>query len=201
MVMRVEDPTGEYVESTEVPAFLLAHSYGAICSLEASRLTSHIARMVLYEPPLPLPGRGPIFSADLGQRLDSMLAAGDREGVLATFLREVIGSNEQEIDNMRGTSSWAVRLATAHTLPREVAVANTYRFCAANFTHVRVPTLFVVGSASPDDMHAATAMASAALAGSTVQLLSGQGHAAMSLGARLFLERVLPFLGVDPGMG
>ena len=182
------------LESTEVPAFVLAHSYGAICSLEASRLTTRIAKMVLYEPPLPLPDRGQIFPADLVARLERLLAAQDRDGVVATFMREVIRMSEHEIANMRRTSSWAVRLAAAHTIPREVAVASTYHFHAEEFAHVRVPTLFLVGSHSPAYMHEATAMAAAALIGSRVETLRGQGHAAMSTGPRVFLDKALPFL-------
>jgi len=184
--------------STDEPASLLAHSYGAICALEASRLTPRIAKMVLYEPPLPLPGRGLIFAADLGQRLQALLAVEDREALLVTFMREVIRLSEHEISNLRRTSSWAVRLKAAHTIPREVAVANTYQFHAAGFAHVRVPTLFVVGTRSPEYMHAATSMASAALAGSRIESLRGQGHAAMSIGPRIFLEKVLPFLEAHP---
>jgi pimeloyl-ACP methyl ester carboxylesterase len=186
------------LESTEVPACLLAHSYGAICSLEASRMTARIAKMVLYEPPLPQPGQGLIFPADLVARLERLLAAGDRDGVVATFMREVIRLSDNEIESMRRTSSWAVRLSAAHTIPREVAVASTYRFRIGDFGQVRVPTLFLVGSRSPSYMHEATAMASAALAGSQVETLRGQGHAAMSTGPRLFLEKVLPFLAADP---
>jgi pimeloyl-ACP methyl ester carboxylesterase len=182
------------LESTEVPACLLGHSYGAICSLEASRLTARIAKMVLYEPPLPLPGHRPIFSADLATRLEKLLAAGDRDGVVATFMREVIRMSDREIESMRRTSSWAVRLSAAHTIPREVAVATTYRFDAERFAQVRVPTLFLVGSRSPAHFHEATALASAALSGSQVETLRGQGHAAMSTGPRLFLEKVMPFL-------
>ena len=185
------------LESTAEPACLLAHSYGAICSLEAARLTPRIAKMVLYEPPLPLPGHPLIFASDLGPRLAALLAAGDREALVMTFLREVLRLSELEIERLRRTSSWAVRLKVAHTLPREVAVGNSYRFHAEAFAHVRAPTLFLVGSHSPAYMHTATATASAALAGSRVESLRGQGHAAMSIGPRIFLERVLPFLEAD----
>ena len=85
--------------------------------------------------------------------------------------------------------------STVDHIPREVAVASTYRFRAEGFAGVRVPTLFIVGSLSPAYMHEATTMASAALAGSQVESLRGQGHAAMSTGPRIFLEKVLPFLG------
>ena len=185
------------LEATEIPAHLLAHSYGAICSLEAARLTTRIAKMVLYEPPLPPPGREPIFPADLGQRLEALLAVGDREGVAESFLREVIRMSERDIQRLRRSSTWPVRIQAAHTISREVRVASTYLFRSGSFAHVRVPTLFLVGSRSPATMQAATAMASAAVVGSQVESLRGQGHAAMSTGPRVFLEKVLPFLGAD----
>ena len=186
------------LEATEVPAHLLGHSYGAICCLEAARLTTRIAKMVLYEPPLPLPGQEPICPADLGQRLENLLAVGDRAGVVEAFLREMIHMSERDIQRLRRSSTWPVRIQAAHTISREVAAASTYEFRAGGFAHVRVPTLFLVGSCSPATMHAATAMANAALAGSQVESLRGQGHAAMFTGPRVFLEKVLPFLGVNP---
>ena len=34
------------------PVAVIAHSYGGICALEATRLTPNIRRLVLYEPPI-----------------------------------------------------------------------------------------------------------------------------------------------------
>jgi pimeloyl-ACP methyl ester carboxylesterase len=186
------------LESTEVPAHLLGHSYGALLSLEALRLTERVAKVVLYEPPLPLPGQELFCPADLGQRLESLLAAGDRAGVVEAFMREVVRMSDRDIEGMRRTSTWNVRLSTAHTIPREVGVAATYMFRAEGFTHVRVPTLFLVGSRSPAYMHAATVTASAAVVGSQVESLPGQGHVAMATGPHIFMKKVLPFLGVTP---
>ena len=182
------------LEVTPVPACVMAHSYGSICALEAARLTTRIVRMALYEPPLPVPGQPLSFAVDLGQRLEAILATGDRGLVVETFLREVLHMGEHEIARLRRTSSWPVRLDAAATLPREVGVATTYRFVAENFARVRVPTLFLCGNRSPVYMQASTRMASAALAGSRVEVLSGQGHAAMSTGPKAFLAKVLPFL-------
>jgi len=182
------------LEATPVPACVLGHSYGSICSLEASRLTTRIARMALYEPPLPVADEPLSFAADLGQRLQAILATGDRALVVETFLREVLRTGEGEIARLRRSSSWPVRLDAAATLPREVAVATTYRFHPENFAHVRVPVLLLHGNRSPAYMQASTRMASAAVAGSRVEVLPGHGHAAMSTGPRVFLDKVLPFL-------
>src|SRR5215469_8607944 len=41
------------VNVIEEPVFLLGHSYGALCALEAARRTAHVRKLVLYEPPIP----------------------------------------------------------------------------------------------------------------------------------------------------
>jgi pimeloyl-ACP methyl ester carboxylesterase len=181
------------LEATPVPAFVLAHSYGAICSLEAMRLTSRIAKMVLYEPPLPVPGRSLFIPEDLGRRLEALLAKGDRAGVIETFLREVIRTGEPELRRLRHSPGWQVRLAVAHTLPREVATAYDYQFRAERLAEVRVPTLFLIGGRSPVFLQEATRMASTAVAGSRIVPLSGQGHSAMSTAPGMFLEKVIGF--------
>jgi pimeloyl-ACP methyl ester carboxylesterase len=44
------------VDSIGDRVHLLGHSFGAICSLEATLLTSHVHKVILYEPPLPVEG-------------------------------------------------------------------------------------------------------------------------------------------------
>src|SRR5262245_25110526 len=64
------------------PVRLLGHSYGALVSLAAlPLLAARVERLVLYEPPYAVPVR----PDDLA-RLNAQLAAGDREGILTTFL-------------------------------------------------------------------------------------------------------------------
>jgi len=187
------------VEAIPSPAFVLAHSYGAICSLEAMRLCPRIAKAVLYEPPLPVPGRSLFILEDLGRRLDRLLAKGDRAGVVEAFLREVIHMGEPELARMRNSTGWQVRLAVAHTLPREVATAYAYQFRPETFAEVRAATLFLVGGRSPVYMQEATRMASAALVGSRIVSLPGQGHAAITTAPRLFLDEVIDFLESHSG--
>jgi len=182
------------VEAAGEPARLLGHSYGAICALEGACLTSRIARLVLYEPPLPLPDQPSSFAADLAQRLGTLLAAGERAAVAETFLREVLRLRESELTRLRRSASWPVRLDAAATLPREVGMASHYRFRPERFSGLRVPTLFLCGSRSPAYLRAATHMAAAAVPAARVEVLPGQGHAAMTTGPRDFLAAVLPFL-------
>lgn len=182
------------LEATPVPARLLAHSYGAICSLEAARLTGRIVSMVLYEPPFRVPGAPLGFPADLGERLTAQLARGDREGVVTTFLHDVLGLGNAQLARLRQSSSWRVRLEAAASLPREVVAAARYRFRPEDFRRLGVPVLFLHGDRSPAQMQASTRLAAAAVPGSRLAVLTGHAHGAMTSGPKLFLDTVLPFL-------
>jgi hypothetical protein len=52
------------------PTSVLAHSFGAICTLEASIRTKHLKKMVLYEPPLS--AGVPIYSAETLNKLETL---------------------------------------------------------------------------------------------------------------------------------
>jgi pimeloyl-ACP methyl ester carboxylesterase len=182
------------LEATPSPARVLAHSYGAICSLEAARLTGRIVGMVLYEPPFRVPDAPLGFPAELPERLAALLAQGDRDGVIATFFREALHMGPAEIERLRQAASWPVRLDAAVSLPREVAAAVSYRFRPEHFREVRVPMLFLHGDRSPVQMQASTRLAAAAVAGSRIEVLGGHAHGAMTSGPKVFLEVVLPFL-------
>ena len=57
------------------------------------------------------------------------------------------------------------------------------------------PVRFLIGSESPAPLKASTRAAHAAVAGSELVELEGQGHAAMDTGTEDFLRAVLDFLG------
>ena len=182
------------VEAAGRPAHLLGHSYGAVCAMEASALTSAIDKLVLYEPPFPVGNPGPLFGPDIPERLEDLLRRGERDALVEIFLREVVGVSEAELQALRRSSTWRVRLQAAHTLPREVRMAESYHFDPSRLAKVRTPTLLLLGTESPRLMHDSTMAAHAALQNSRVELLPGQGHAAMTTAPEMFLAKVLAFL-------
>jgi pimeloyl-ACP methyl ester carboxylesterase len=163
--------------------------------MEASALTSAIDKLVLYEPPFPVGNPGPIFGPHMPERLEDLLRRGERDALVELFLREVVGVSEVELQALRRSSTWRVRVQAAHTLPREVRMAETYHFDPSRLAKVRTPTLLLLGSESPRLMHDSTMAAHAALQNSRVELLPGQGHAAMTTAPEMFLAKVLAFLG------
>lgn len=185
-VAAVADAIGE-------PANVLGHSYGALCALEAALLTANLRRLILYEG-VYLRGAD-TYPPGLIDRLDAMLQAGDVEGLLVTMFRELVQMPPAEIELLRAQrDAWAVRLANARTLPRELRADERYVFAPERFTDMRTPTLFLVGGDSPArEMENARSIAGA-LPDARVAVLPGQQHTAMYTAPDLFVETVMGFL-------
>lgn len=174
------------------PAHLLGHSYGGIVALDAAARAEHLRGLLLYEPPFSV-GLDEV-SPDLGDRLEALLATGDREAVLVTFLREGPRFPPEEIAAQRARLDWPDRLAYAHTLPRETQTVRRYGFDAGLAAGLRWPTLLLLGSESPPFFQQATEALHAALPRSEVTVLQGQHHNAMQTAPELFAEAVHRFL-------
>jgi pimeloyl-ACP methyl ester carboxylesterase len=171
---------------------VLGHSYGAVCSLEGALRTAHVRHLVLYEPPLPV-GIALYRPGFIG-RLAELLDAGDREGVVSTLFTEALGMAPGELDELRGQGSWPGRIAAAHTIPREMRIADDYQPDFIRFASLCVPTLLLVGGDSPPLLVEATRRLHETIAGSREVVMAGQQHVAMDTAPELFLKEVLGFL-------
>ncbi len=180
------------IDAVGSPVDVLGHSYGALCAVEAARLTDGIRRLVLYEPAL-VDTAPPGFN----DRLEELTRAGRREDAVTMLLREGAGLTEEQLAQVRALPSWTGRVAAAHTIAREQRVEEAYRFDPARFDDVRVPTLMLTGTESPREMAASTQMLASALPDVRVRQLDGQGHVAMLTAPDLFLREVLGFLQAE----
>jgi pimeloyl-ACP methyl ester carboxylesterase len=179
-------------EAIGQPVHLLAHSYGALCLMEAALLTDHMGKLVLYEPPFPL--KGDFYAPGSIDRLEAMLGQGDRVGVITTFLRDFLHLSPLELELVTYLPFWPGRVAAAHTIPRELRQIQGYRFQAARFSAVKAPALLMIGDDSPHYMKDAVEALHSALPNSTISILPGQQHNAISLAPDLFVREVLSFL-------
>lgn len=175
------------------PVHLLGHSFGGICALEAVARWDGVTRLVLYEPPLPI-GDEPLGAARFHRKIGQLIEDGHLEAVWTTFLIDVVGVPPADLDRLRSSPSWAMHVATASLLPRELKARTEYRFDAGLLRSIRGPVLLVTGSESPAPLRAATQMVHGSLPGSTVVELDGQGHSAMSTAPALFARTLLEFL-------
>lgn len=178
-------------------AALLGHSYGAICCLEAALLTDRIDRLILYEPPLPLGVE--LVPRARRDRIGRLLEGGDPEGALLMFFREVVEVPEAQLDVMRAHPVWPARVAAAHTIPRELTIEVTYRPDFERLAAVRVPTLLLLGGASPDLVAEPTRRLVRALPDARIAVIEGQQHVAMDTVPDLFTDLVLGFLAHRSG--
>jgi pimeloyl-ACP methyl ester carboxylesterase len=169
---------------------VLGHSYGGVCALEAALRTDRIRKLVLYEPPM-----GFLVSPPhVVQRLEQLLEAGERDALVAFFMREVAGLPMEQIELMRSLPAWEARIAVAHSIPREERASREYAFDPDRFRGLHVPTLFLQGGDSPDPFKAAADAVAAALPDCRVVVMPGERHAAMDTATELFTAEVVDFL-------
>jgi pimeloyl-ACP methyl ester carboxylesterase len=187
-----EDVVG-VVDSIQGPVNLLGHSYGAICSLEASLKTSNLRKLILYEPPIHTDVRED-YSLDALDRMNSSLRVGEREKALLIFLQEIAGIPQNEIQILRSLPSWPSRVAAAHTLPREEASVGSYLFEPQRFSRMKTPTLLLLGGDSPSFYRAAIEALRKSIVNSRIVVIPGQRHAAIETAPELFLSEVIGFL-------
>ena len=170
------------VDAAGGSAFLYGSSSGAMLAVRAAVAGVRVPRMVLHEPPLAqedvpkLPDR---YRA----RIDELLAAGDRGGAVALFMK-VVGVPAFGIFMMRLLPNvWPKLKASAHTLPYDFAVLGDRpgealpRELRALLASVRVPTLMVLGGKSPAWMRTAVESVANAIPGAKLQVVAGQNHA------------------------
>jgi pimeloyl-ACP methyl ester carboxylesterase len=191
-IEREFDDVAAVIDGIEGDVDVLGHSYGAICALEATLRTSRVRRLVLYEPPLRVGTR--IHEPGLIERLDGLMANGDREAVVTTFLREVVRMGPGELDMVQRDTGWGARLAAAHTIPRELRCVDTHQPDFARIATLNAATLLLVGGDSPPFLVEPTHRLHACISNSRLVVMPGQQHVAMNSAPDLFLEHVLEFL-------
>ena len=172
------------------PVFVLGHSIGGVCAVEAAFLTNKISKLVLYEPPLQ-----DLDHTAVADRMEKMIRAGDREQALVTFLQEIVMISPDEIAAMKRQAAWPSRVAGIDIQIREIRALSKYRFDAKRMRTLTVPTLLLTGSktASPQLKQAINSLMET-LPKRTLVVFEGQEHNAMDKIPQQFAETVTNFL-------
>lgn len=148
----------------------------------------------VYEPPIPTGAQ--LYPAGTPERIQAFVDAGDPAAGLEVFFREVVRMPDAELTTYRALPVWKVRITLAPTIPRELTVDRRYAFQRERFAQFTVPTLLLLGGASPPAFRQPVEVLDAALPDSRVVVLDGQRHVAMDAAPELFLAQVKRFLGV-----
>jgi pimeloyl-ACP methyl ester carboxylesterase len=180
------------VDSIPHPASLLGHSYGGLVATEAALRTKNLKRLILYEPAFMIGGYD--FPPEIVADIEARLRSWDREGAVEVFLREIAMVSPDEIKQLRMLPTWKERLASAHTLLRELKEPGKYHWEPQRIRQIQVPTLLLLGEASPAYRKKVIDKLHAALPKSHITLLPGQKHIAMASAPEQFANEILTFL-------
>jgi pimeloyl-ACP methyl ester carboxylesterase len=181
------------------PVDVVGHSYGGRVALGAAPRTPNMRRLVVYES-APAAAGTSFERPELVDRLRALEAAGDRAGLLGTFMTEVVGMTAGELAAFEANPVWPIRVAAAHTIVRELTAESgdgdeaAVRRLASG---VRVPVLQLLGGESRAVFAAGTAALDAVLPDGRVVVLPGQKHAAHHGDPDRFVAEVEGFLAAD----
>jgi pimeloyl-ACP methyl ester carboxylesterase len=170
------------------------HSFGGNCAFGAALSTSSIGRLVLYEGWPRVRPEKLVFPREVEERLDGLVRAGEREAALETFMREVVDVPEDDLDAIRGQATWPARVATAHTITRELRAFLEDGFDPAQAARIAVPVLLLTGEDSPEEVRDDPEAVAAALPDARIVVIEGQQHLADVLAPDLFARHMLAFL-------
>ena len=173
---------------------VVGHSYGAICSLEATLLTDRMSQLVLYGPPIQASDPTDMKPDADAAAVQALVDKGDPEGALETFYLNVVRSPKEEIALLRTMPDWPDRVASVHTVARETSMVRSYLLKPERFKDVPVETLLIVGGASPPNIKAAIGRVGNALRNTKTVTLEGQQNQAIATAPELFAKTLLDFL-------
>ncbi len=172
------------------PVDVAGHSIGATCVLGAAALGAPFRRLVLYEPPGPatVPGDWP-------GRMAAMVADGQVGRAAFSFLTEIIGLTQAEVEALRDAPGGRdVLPIVAATLPREARALATADLIGAA-RQVSQPVLLLLGETSPPWAGQITRELAAVLPAATVTQLPGVGHEALDQAPDRLVAELERFLG------
>jgi pimeloyl-ACP methyl ester carboxylesterase len=182
------------VDAVGTSVNLVGHSIGGFCALHGALLTPNVRRLVVYEPPL----GGPETIQDaVVDRIEALIAAGDRDQAAVVFGHEVVGVPLAEIEQQRASPTWAARVAGVHAIPPGMRALLRFHFEPERLRGLTVPTLLLVGSESTPYHKGAVATVAAALPNAQVAVLPSQQHSANVTAPDLLATQVLDFLTAE----
>jgi len=177
------------------PVAVIGHSFGGRVALGGALRTPSIRAVVCYEgaPPAEEERYQP---AGAEARVRERLAAGDTDGALGAFLREIVGMSEEDLARYRADPIWPRRAEAAHTIVRELDAEASPEASLDALGGVRQPVLQVLGGASRPAFRLATEALDARLANGRIVVIDGAKHAAHHSHPDPFVDAVSAFIDV-----
>jgi pimeloyl-ACP methyl ester carboxylesterase len=171
-IEREAEDLAAVIEAIGEPPFAWGHGYGGVCILEAA--AHGVPFKTILADDLAMGGPNPPVSPQLTKGMSEALEAGDRDGALELFLRDIVGLNDEQIEMQRGTPFWENRAATIHLFVRDARLANHYRYDRDRLAGISSPVQFAIGTESPQIMRECTEAAHEAMPGSELAVFEGR---------------------------
>ena len=157
-------------------AALIGHSYGAICTLGAA-LRNPTAKLVVYEPPLPVGG---LIAGESLEPYARAIAAGDLDTALEIGLTRFMRLPADIVMVMRASKAWPRLRTLASGWTRELLAMDTLDPSVDRYAAIACPVLMLVGALSPEHpMQDASRALAQILPDVRVETIPGNGHLAM----------------------
>ena len=168
------------IEAEGGSASLWGWSSGGALALRAAGAGIGVERVSVYEVPFVVTEeKRP--TRDYGERLDELVAAGDRSGAAKHFMRNAIGIPAPFVALMRLTPMWKGLKSTALTLPYDWAALGKHTMYGAplsaeEWATVTMPVQVVYGSKSPALLQEGSRALAAVLPNAELRALEGVSH-------------------------
>jgi pimeloyl-ACP methyl ester carboxylesterase len=162
-------------------ASLWGWSSGGALALRAAGAGIGVERLSVYEVPFMVTPEAERPTPDYGERLDALVAAGDRSGAVRHFMRNAVGVPAPIVALMPVMPMWKGLKATAHTLPYDWAALGEHTMYGApldpeEWAAVTVPTLVVYGAKSPAVLQEGSRALADVLPNAKLRRLEGVSH-------------------------
>jgi pimeloyl-ACP methyl ester carboxylesterase len=172
-------------------AFLVGHSYGAICALGVAKRKSP-PKLVVYEPPLP--AGGPIAGKNLAAYVRA-IEEGDVDRALEFGLDAFPHMPAAAILSLRTSRAWPRLRVLAKSWIRELVEMDAEDPDLTHYGAISSPTLLLVGTLSAEHpMHDAARALTTALPSVEVEWLAGLGHSGMREAPEMVAPLIREFL-------
>ncbi len=169
------------IEAEGGSASLWGWSSGGALALRAAGAGIGVERLSVYEVPFMVDPAAKRPTPDYGERLDQLVAAGDRSGAVKHFMRNSVGVPAPFVALMRLMPMWKGLKATAHTLPYDWAALGKHTMYGAPLSNeewasVEMPTLVVTGAKSPAVLQQGSRALAEVLPNAELRELDGVSH-------------------------
>ena len=169
------------IEAEGGKASLWGWSSGGALALRAAAALPGVERVSVYEVPFMVDPSHDRPTPDYEERLDELVAAGDRAGAVKHFMRNAIGIPAPFVALMRLMPMWKDLKTTAHSLPYDWESLGRHTMYGAplrfeEWAPVEVPVQVVYGAKSPGVLRQGSEALARVLPDATLEELAGMSH-------------------------